>query len=223
LGSVGVTVAVLAVGGLLGVVRYIMLRQQARRTQEMQSVAGQLGWQFAPAASFDSIPAVREFHLFSRGRHRHIRNLMSGRRGEHHVAVFDYQYTVGSANSRRTHRQTVVHVHTPGMRIPRFELRPEQVFHRVGSMLGYQDIDLKRHPEFSRNYLLRGPDEEAVRAVFKSDVVDLFERDAGISAEASGPDLFFWRNSRADGRELPALMDDALALVSRLELVIRNR
>jgi hypothetical protein len=200
---------------VVGVARYVGLRHQARRTQEMQSVAGQLGWQFSPAVPFDGIPVVREFPLFLRGRHRQIRNFMSGRRSGHQVAVFDYRYVTGSGTSRRTHRQTVVHVHTPGMRYPRFDLRPERVFHRLGSMLGYQDIDLKRHPEFSRNYLLRGADEEAVRDVFKPGVVEFFERGAGASAEASGADLFFWHSGHASAREVGLLMDDALALVDR--------
>jgi hypothetical protein len=212
--AVGILLA--AVVAIAGLVMYNQLVREhtAERTLQMQGAAARLGWQFTASVSFDSIPAVRQFELFARGHHRQIRNFMSGKSGEHPVAIFDYEYVTGGGRSRRRWVQTVVNVHTPGMDYVRFELKPEEVFHRIGSLLGYQDIDLERHPGFSRAYLLRGPDEAAIRRAFTPHVVDFFERHTYHQAEAGGPDLFFWYSGEAN---VPTLLNDALALAARLQ------
>jgi hypothetical protein len=184
-------VLVVSIAGVLLVAQF-QRERKAERTREMQAVAARLGWPITAGASFDSIPAVRQFQLFAHGHHRQIRNFTSGVRGEHHVAVFDYDYMTGTGNSPQHWLQTVVNVHTPGVEHPRFELRPEQTLHRIGSVLGYQDIDFEPHPGFSRAFLLRGPDEAAIRRAFTPGVVDFFEGNPFVHAEASGPDLFFW-------------------------------
>lgn len=207
---------VVAIGGMLLVAQFHRERK-AERTLEMQAVAARLGWPLTADASFDNVPAVRRFELFARGHHRQLRNFMSGLCGSHHVAVFDYEYATGVDRSSQQWLQTVVNVHTPGVDYPRFELCPEQMIHRIGSLVGHQDIDLARHPDFSRAYLLRGPDEAAIRRAFVPGVVDLIEGNPYVHAEASGPDLFFWYRGHVAGREVPALLDAALALAARLQ------
>jgi hypothetical protein len=207
---------VIAIGMTLLVAQYHRERK-AERMGEMQAVATRLGWPLTARASFDNVPAARRFELFARGHHRQLRNFMSGMRGEHYVAVFDYEFDTGAGRSDHQWLHTVVNVHTPGVDYPRFELYPEQMLHRIGSMLGYQDIDLAPHPEFSRAYQLRGPDEAVIRRAFTPQVVDLFEGHPHVHAEASGPDLFFWHRGHVAGREVPALLDAALALAARLQ------
>lgn len=207
---------VVAIGGMLLVAQYHRERK-AERTGEMHAVARGLGWPLTAGASSDNIPAVRQPELFARGHHRQIRNVMSGLRGEHHVAVFDYEYATGHDRATPQWLQTVVNVHTPGVDYPRFELCPEKMIHRVGSLVGYQDIDLSRHHDFSRAYLLRGPDEAAIRRAFVPGVVELIERNPFVHAEAGGPDLFFWYRGHVAGKDIPALLHDALALAARLQ------
>ena len=50
--------------------------------------------------------------------------------------------------------------------MPRFELKPEGFFDRIGSVLGGHDIDFAEDPEFSRACRLKGPDEPAIRETF---------------------------------------------------------
>lgn len=211
-----VGILLMAVVAIAGLVMYNQLVREhtAERTLQMQGAAARLGWQFTATVSLDGIPAARRFELFGRGHHRQVRNFMSGRSGEHYVAIFDYEYVTGGGRSRRRWVQTVVNVHTPGVDYVRFELKPEEVMHRIGSLLGYQDIDLERHPGFSRAYLLRGPDEAAIRKAFTPHLVDFFERHTYHHAEAGGPDLFFWYIGEANP---PTLLEDALALAARLQ------
>ena len=132
------------------------------------------------------------------------------------VSAFDYSYVTGGGRSRQTHRQTVATMSLPALALPGFELRPENIFHKIGSALGFQDIDFPEAPVFSKAFLLRGAEEAAIRSAFRSGVLSFFERHQGTSAEGRGRNLVYYRASRTlkpaevraflnDGRELARL------------------
>ncbi|MFA4947427.1 MAG: hypothetical protein WC674_02830, partial [Candidatus Krumholzibacteriia bacterium] len=82
-----------------------------------------------------------------------------------------------------------------GRNLPAFTMRPENVFHKLGSMMGYQDIDFESNPVFSKKYLLRGPDDAAIRNAFTSRVLMFFESEPGLCVEADGRKLIVYRHS----------------------------
>ena len=60
------------------------------------------------------------------------------------------------------------------------------MFHKIGQVLGYQDIDFESHPMFSQRYLVRAYDKEGVRRVFSDHVLSYFEQQQGVSTEGDG-------------------------------------
>jgi hypothetical protein len=54
------------------------------------------------------------------------------------------------------------------------------------STLGYRDINLEAHPEFSRRYLLRGPDEAAVRSLFSGELAEFLGQERDWNVLGSG-------------------------------------
>ena len=204
-------------GVMLGIGAYL-LHLEKKRTEALRALAERMGWSFAAQADFGAVPGVDRFELFTWGRAREIRNLCRAQLGDRQVAVFDYRYVTGSGKSRRSWDQTVVHVQSPQLRLPRFALRPEHVFHKIGGLFGYRDIDLDADPEFSRRYLLRGEDEPAIRAAFGPGVLDFYDRNPKCCTEAAGADLLFWRTSRRVAPEdVSSFVDLALALADRFE------
>lgn len=115
-----------------------------------------------------------QVQLFSDGHSKSFRNILRGAGAGREMLVFDYEYTIGHGKGSRTWNQTVVAFPVKGD-IPSFKLQGETMFHRVGSVFGYQDLDFESSPEFSRRYLLRGKDEEAVRRFFHPGMVAYFE------------------------------------------------
>ena len=109
------------------------------------------------------------------------------------VGIFEYQYTIGSGRHRRTVRQSVIYFRSPELNLPQFALRPENLFHNIGGVFGYQDIDFDSHPQFSKKYLLRGNDEQKVRELFATEVLGFFEGQDGISTKGGGDQLIFYR------------------------------
>lgn len=204
---------------LLGGVIYFPRRWKKQRTLAMHALAERLGWTFEEAPSLDVIDGYERLELFTTGRRQEIRNHLSGRRGGHAVAVFDFSYKTGTGTGTgsRVWKQTVVQLQSRGMWLPAFTLRPERLLDRAGGLFGSRDIDLAADPEFSRRYLLRGPDEPAIRARFDADVRDFCHRNPGSCAEAWGDSLFFWYASEClPLDETEAQVDAAIDLAQRL-------
>jgi hypothetical protein len=189
-------VLIIAVSALLVGVLVIILQKRAerRRSEEIRRQAAVLGCVFEERAELDGQPFAT-LGTFHAGNRRRIRNLLIQRRpdgGERRV--FDYSYVVSSGKSSHTHRQTVAVFRLPGCSFPRFRMSRENLFHKIGSAFGFQDIDFADDPDFSERYLLRGENEEAVRRVFDYRVRQGLRHDRpGWSVEADGDWLVLMR------------------------------
>lgn len=214
----GPLLVIAAVAVLIGGAGYWSTRRARHRAVEMREVAQRLGWAAEAHPPLTILPDPSRFELFTAGWRQQIRNYAAGERDGRGVAVFDYRYVTGAGRSQATWRQTVVHVRADALALPAFVLRPEHVHHKVGALFGYQDIDLEADARFSDRYLLRGSDEDAIRARFTDEVRAAYDRDPRLCTEGCGADLFVWRASRlVKPEDVPALIDDALELAARFE------
>jgi len=183
---------VLAIAAIVGLVVYARRRERAR-VEALRQESLLLGFAFQETDARLLQEPWAEAPIFQRGRGRRASSVLKGRVGPFDAVVFDYQYTTGAGNNRRTHRLSPTVVHLPAAALPAFELRPEHLLHRIGGHFGYQDIDFPDQPEFSSRYLLRGENETAIRTLFDARVLDHFARDGGWSVEGRGDWLVLWR------------------------------
>ena len=160
-------------------------RYEKQRTEKLKKVSGLIGLAFDPKGDQSLIDRLSQFHLFSQGYSRKIKNMLHGQIQQAEIAIFGYQYTTGGRRSH-TYWQTVIYFHSSSLNLPLFALRPEQMFHKIGQVLGYQDIDFESHPMFSQRYLVRAYDKEGVRRVFSDHVLSYFEQQQGVSTEGDG-------------------------------------
>jgi len=180
---------------ILFVVIFLYQRKKAReRTQQLQAVAAQLGWNFAEEMPLNMIPGFENFGLFSQGHGKQIQNMMYGTASGIKAGVFDYVYVTGSGKHRQTHYQTVVYLEPPNFSVPYFSLRPESFMHKIFTAFGYQDIDFGQRPEFSRAYILRGQDEAAIRRTFNDSMLSFYENYQGTCTDAGGNQLLVFRS-----------------------------
>lgn len=203
-------VLVLSVVAGFGVVTLVvaLVRAERKRGEAMAYATQALGFRYQAEEELERLRATADLPLFSRGRGQKVRNLARGRRDEAEVALFDYQYTVGGGKNSQTLRQTVALF--PVRALPDFVLAPENVFHRIGGLFGYQDIDFPENPEFSKRYLLRGGDETAIRASFGSDRLAFFAGETGWTVESRGGHIGAYRSGkRCKPEELQAFLIDA--------------
>lgn len=212
-----IPVVTAAVGALAAVSISRARRLRREYTDAMSAEAARLGWGYREEIAFDAIPDLTRFELFRRGHGRKLRHLVTTPPGDPRAVLFEYRYTISSGNSTTTYRQTVYYATGDALRLPSFSLRPENFFHRVGTIFGYQDINFEQRPGFSRMFLLRGDDEAAVRALFTDPVAEFFERNPGVCAAGMGRELLFWRPKRVvRPPQLEAFIREGEAVTARL-------
>ena len=184
---------VILIIGVVIVAAIVQNKREQERTRQLQSTASLLGLEFAPTAPLNWIPNLETFGLFNQGHSKSISNMFYGQLEGVKAALFDYQYSVGHGKHRSTYNQSVVYFEPPNLNLPFFSLRPERTFHKIISALGYQDIDFGNRPDFSKQYLLRGPDEQAVRNAFSDAVLSSYETNPGTCTDGGGNQLFIFR------------------------------
>ncbi|RJR27604.1 MAG: hypothetical protein C4574_05965 [Candidatus Latescibacterota bacterium] len=215
------TVTFIALGGaaVIGAAVYFVHRAGVKRREALERVARDLRFSFSPGGDGALLSGLGDYHLFSRGHTKRMSNLLRGSRRDDKAAVFDYRYTVGAGKHQRTFQQTVCCFDLEGRSLPRFCVQPERAWHKVGALVGYDDIDFEKHPEFSKRYFLRGDDEQGVRRIFGRDLVAFFEKERGVCMEGGSGYLLFYRaGRRIKPEEIRAFLEKgarALDLVRR--------
>ena len=205
---------------LVGFLCFIFWRMGKKRTEQFALISAELKLNFFPKGSTSLFERLKPFHLFSKGWSRKIKNLMEGEANKVELAIFDYQYTTHAGQHPQTHRQSLLFIRSPKLNLPDFSLRPENVFHKIGSAFGDKDIDFETHPLFSKSYLLRGDNEAAIRGLFNNELLNFIESQQKISIEGSGDQLVFYRHKkRVKPEEVEEFMGEGFKV---FELFLRS-
>lgn len=135
------------------------------------------------------------------------------------VTIFDYMATswVGRGRDRRmtkADRQTVLLFESERLDLPAFSLRPETLGAKIRTALGQQDIDFDQHPDFSSAYVLHGPDESQIRALFTDEKLDFFAHTRGLCVEGLGQKLLCYRPKKViSAKEFNDFLKEGLAVL----------
>ncbi|HMG73525.1 MAG TPA: hypothetical protein VK582_08490 [Pyrinomonadaceae bacterium] len=179
--------------GVFVVIGAYSWQKEKERTRQLQLTASQLGWSFAVTAPLNMIAGLERFALFNQGQSKKIKNFMYGEATGIKAAVFDYVYVTGYGKNRQTHYQSIVYLEPSHLSLPFFSLRPEGLLYKIFTAFGYQDIDFGQRPEFSKRYILRGPDEQAIRRTFNDGLLSFYENYSGTCTDGGGNQLFIFR------------------------------
>jgi carbonic anhydrase len=208
---------VIGVAAVLGCIAYLRYRAAGKRREALAALALEMRWTFMPERDESLLSALSRFHLFSTGHSKRASNVLRGSTKYGDAAIFDYQYTKGAGQHRHTHRFTVMSLSFGGRSLPRFILRPERVWHRIGAVLGYQDINFDGAPEFSRKYLLRGDDEMEIRRLFREPLIAFWEKEHGLCMEGEGERLILYRErGQLRPEAIRPFLEKGLEVLSRL-------
>lgn len=180
----------------LGIAAFVwwLVQGDKKRTEKMMVLVASLGWTFRKEAAAADQTLIADSHLATQGRNRKIFNVIELPAAERSY-LFDFQYWLGpNSQNSTTAVMTIARFQSDKLlTVPPFVLRPENLGDKVMAAVGWHDINFPEHPVFSKKYLLRGQDEEAVRQFFTSDIITFFEQDPGWFVEVSGDRLFAYR------------------------------
>jgi hypothetical protein len=210
--SAGYMIVILGVAGVALFVFGIVALERAadrKRTEAFARYAEQSGMILDPEAN-ELASQLPPFELLNQGHSRRAQRWLRSGKGAEEAWVFDYRYVTGSGKHRQVHNFTLAAFPRMEKHLPEFQMRPENIFHKIGAALGYQDIDLPEQPEFSGRYLLRGHDEDAIRACFTHNCVSGLMSMAPICLETKLEGLLFYLPAgRVDPAALPELIEKA--------------
>ena len=105
-----------------------------------------------------------------------------------------------------------------------FALRPETVWNQLGSWVAHGDINFENHPTFSKGYLLRGDDENAIRELFTDEVLNFYEQDSRLTTEGSGNKLLFYRNGDlVEPEDIKSFLNEGFNVLSLFQPTDQSR
>lgn len=212
-----VPVLAVAVVALVGGLLVVGIRMETKRTEALEQACRMMGFTFQPDVDLDVLKGFGDLPLYAHGRSGRAKNLMTGRAGGRDVRLFDYQYTTGSGKNSHHWRQTVALFPGAGEGLPDLLLAPESLFHKIGSAFGYQDIDFDSSPDFSSHYLLRGPDEMAIRSAFSVDALHYFGMHHGWHVEVQGGTVGVYRaDKRCKPEDLRTFLEETQEVLRAL-------
>jgi hypothetical protein len=197
---------------VLGVVFLIVVtrRHERERTEALRRVAETAGLTFEPDGQVEAVRSRADSTLFERGHSRKVKNLMSGRVGDTDLLVFDYHYTTGHGKNQHTTAQTVVVLPAAKRSLPDLQMAPENAISRIAEKFGYQDIDIESSPEFSRRYIVKGPDEAAIRAALYPSATSYFGGHEGWTVEVRSGNVAIYRaGKRPKADDVPSFIEEA--------------
>jgi hypothetical protein len=175
-----------------------------KRTDALRTVAQEIGFYFGGNDWGDQSQVPQTgMALFKRGGGGRFKNIMTGTSAGFKTSLFDYSFSVGGGKSRRTFTQTVA-AFSQDLSLSPFEMRPEDFLDRIGDAFVHKDIDFESHSEFSRRYLLRGPEQDNMRQLFTPALRTFLE---GLPSEDKwhiegiGPTLILYRSDVTVGAD----------------------
>jgi hypothetical protein len=189
-------VAVAGVLALIGGILAVSSRMEQQRTEALAAASQTMGFAFEPDGDLEVLMGFGDLPLYGRGHSKKVKNVMTGQAGDRDVKLFDYKYTTGGGKDSHTWSQTVALFPKAGEGLPDLLLAPENVFHKIGAAFGYQDIDFDTSPDFSSHYLLRGPDEMAIRSAFSADALNFFGQQRGWHVEVASGNVGVYRSGK---------------------------
>ncbi|MFO8012830.1 MAG: hypothetical protein R6X20_05925 [Phycisphaerae bacterium] len=176
-GAAAGAVPCLMFGAFAAVAAFIIIYsiiQGRQRRRTMALLAQKLGFAFYPKDPWNLPMWYTRLDLFNHGRSKRATNVMSGEVDGRTVVAFDYRYTTGSGKNSHTHHHQAVVFLLP-IDAPAVRLRPESVFDRVASWVGWDDIDFESD-EFSRRYHVASEDRRFAYDLFHARLIDYLLR-----------------------------------------------
>ena len=187
-----------------------------RRQREIKHTAKDYGFIFVPERS-KKATSLDGFLYFRTKQINYKFNEL--RNANNSIQLFDVELSEGEFLAKEVIISTMLHI-VLDKEIPSFTLDKEGFLERVYSIAGFKDIDIEKHPDFSKRFYLTGRNPENIKSFFNDDVVHFFESNPYYHIESSGNSLLIFNKERlASIKEIKALFDFG----KRLNDVIENK
>ncbi len=161
----------------------------------LKKIAAKNEWKFLPmkTISFDNFVG---FNFGVNSKIVHAQNVMSGKyegvRLIYSEIIYDQSHDTLSADSELS-----ALIIKPPTAIPVFILEKEGFMEKVTDLATRSDIDFDSHPVFSDKFVLKGPDEDAIKGFFHPGIIRKVEKYPHFHMESNGEAIILYRLDKA--------------------------
>ena len=145
-------------------------RWMNQHQREIMKTAAFFGWQFVIGKEY-GFEELKQFEFFKSHPIEYIHNVSSGLLKEYNLffRIMDVVFDEGALQAKTLYDTTlmVVDLRHP---IPEFSLEKEELYDRIFSTGGFNDINFKEDSDFSKRILLRGTIVKSVRKLFNEEM-----------------------------------------------------
>jgi MFS superfamily sulfate permease-like transporter len=186
------------------------------RQKKLKEFSKDIDWNFKTNSVFE-MPILETFPFFRAKIVDHVYNIFKGNYKGHDVNLMDIEFYEGEFVAREKHKLTVFLLKI-NYEIPAFRMDKERIFDRLAGMAGFQDINIDEHRDFSRRFMLKGQDEESIKAFLTDELVLFFESHPYYHLESNGDSILILKGQRlATISEVKAIASYGKGLIDELE------
>jgi carbonic anhydrase len=199
--------------------RKLHLLRLTPRQRRFSEKADEEGWDFDARRDWDPGHLI-DFHFFQAHPIEFSDTFVHGALevddAEVDFTLCDVTFDEGVIVGEVYHTTTLM-LHLP-FEVPEFILEKEGILDRAFALAGFQDIDFKHFTKFSRRFVLKGPDERAIRELMTPELLEFFEHEDVYHIECAGRELVIFETfmRRATVSEVAAMVEFAERLLERL-------
>ncbi|MEM9339183.1 MAG: SulP family inorganic anion transporter [Bacteroidota bacterium] len=171
----------------------------SRYQQYLKKIAEKNDWRYLPGKTI-SFEDFTGFNFSKGSQISHAQNIISGMfedvRMIYSEVIYDKTLDTRSADSKLS-----ALLIKPSASLPVFILDREGFFEKMTDLAYKTDIDFQGHPVFSNKFVLKGPDEEAIRDLFHPGLIRKIEAYPHFHIESNGEAIILHRFDKADDQE----------------------
>ena len=197
----------LPINALIGLQKTLSNRQK-----NLEKLAEKLKWTYEP--KIESDPEGIENFLFFESK---TVNYSVNSLWNHQFNLFDLSFSEGAFITKEDLKATFLLFKSP-KNLPVFVLDKEDFKTTLYQWAGFDDINFKKHPDFSKRFHLSGNDRKAIIKFFHSELIYFFESHPVFHIESNGSHLLIKGKDRLSSlQEIKIMLAFAKDLLTLLE------
>ena len=185
-----------------------------KRQKLLQKLSTILDWEYLPDPVSNYADLEQFFYFKTKWINYRYNNLESKNKD---FLLFDLSYSEGAFIAKEDLRSTFLQIKVH-KKMPVFTLDKENFMTAILQLSGLQDIDFKKHPDFSKRFYLSGEDVKFIRSFFTDELIFFFESHPAYYLESNGDSILIRGKERlASIQEIKQMLAFAEELLKILE------
>lgn len=168
-----------------------------KRQKVLKELAEDLDWSYQVEPTSDP-SNLEQFEYFKTKQINYQYNILINK--EKQFRLFDLSYSEGAFIAKEELKSSFLTISLNKL-IPQFVLDKEYLLTNLQETLGYEDINFKNFPDFSRRFFLSGEDSKEVRKWFTPELIFFFESHSYFYVESKQDSLLIKSKNRLSSIE----------------------